>query len=63
MRRDGAAVPLETVSVLASREREYAEAVCAALRIPMWTIAGDTMAEQTAEAAASHLRPFLDGAA
>jgi adenylate kinase len=63
MRRDGAAAPLGTVSLLASRERECAEAVCAALRIPMWTIAGDTMAEQTAEAAASYLRQFLDGAA
>lgn len=63
MRRDGAAVPLETVSLLASRERECAEAVCATLRIPMWTMAGDTMAEQAAEAAASQLRPFLDGTA
>jgi adenylate kinase len=63
MRRDGAAAPLETVSVLASRERECAEAVCAALRIPMRTLAGDSMAEQTAEAAAFHLRPLLDGPA
>jgi adenylate kinase len=63
MRRDGAAAPLETLSLLASRERERAEAVCAALGIPMWAIAGDTMAEQVADAAASHLQPLLAGVA
>lgn len=63
VQRDGAAAPLETVTVLASRERECAGAVCTALKIPMWTVAGDTMAEQAAETAAAHLRPLLVGAA
>jgi cytidylate kinase len=62
-KRDGAAPPLATVSLLAVREREceceWPQIACAELEIPMWTVSGEAMPQEAAQAAAAHLRPLL----
>jgi adenylate kinase len=61
IKRDGQAPTHAIISLLAARERARAETVCADLKIPMFSIRGDTATQSVAPTVSLQIRTILAG--